>query len=33
MISQADPMVAPPTDAMGKSRVGKPDRGAYESPF
>jgi hypothetical protein len=33
VISQADATVAPPTDAAGKSRVGKPDRGAYESPF
>jgi hypothetical protein len=33
VISQADPSVAPPTDALGKNRVGKPDRGAYESPF
>ena len=24
MISQADPSVAPPTDALGKNRVGKP---------
>ena len=33
VISQADPTVAPPIDALGKNRVGKPDRGAYESPF
>jgi hypothetical protein len=33
VISQADPTVAPPTDAVGKTRVGKPDRGAYESPY
>jgi hypothetical protein len=33
VISQADPAVAPPTDALGKNRIGKPDRGAYESPF
>jgi hypothetical protein len=33
VISQADPLVAPATDALGKSRIGKPDRGAYESPF
>jgi hypothetical protein len=33
VISLADPLVAPATDALGKSRIGKPDRGAYESPF
>jgi hypothetical protein len=33
VISQADPLVAPLTDALGKTRLGKPDRGAFESPF